>query len=78
MWIWPAATSHHGGDGFFNLALVGIAASNEAERQSVRAENEMYFAAIGKTRERHFDLVNNRLDILRMQMEFLDDDFARG
>src|SRR6202030_755669 len=43
----------------------------------MRAENELHFAAIIETRERRFDIADERLDILRMHVKFLDDDLAR-
>ena len=73
----PAAASHHGGDGFLHVPLIWIAALDEAERQAVRAENELHLAAISETRERGFDIADERLDILRMHVKFFDDDLAR-
>src|SRR5579863_6248117 len=73
----PSAASHHGGDSFLDLALVWIAALDEAERQAVRAENEVHFAAIIETRERRFDIAHECLDILRMHVKFFDEYLAR-
>ena len=44
--VGPAAASHHGGDGFLYVALIWVAARDKAERQAVRAENKLHFAAI--------------------------------
>src|SRR6266700_3004076 len=74
--IRPAAASHYGGDGLFDLALVRIAARDQAQRQAVGAEDELRVAAIGEARQGGFDVAYERLDILRMQVKFFDGDLA--
>src|SRR5579864_3340719 len=54
MFVGPAAESHHGGDRLLDLALVRIAALDEAERQAMGAEDELDAAAIGETGEGGF------------------------
>ncbi len=39
--VWPAAGGEHGGDGFLDVALVGIAAFDQTQGQAMGAENQV-------------------------------------
>ncbi len=64
--IFPAAALHHQVDGVGNLLRIRISAFDQAERQSVRAEDDVRAVRIVKMRQRKGDFFGDRLDVERM------------
>ena len=57
---------HHAGDGGVDLALVGIAAPDHADRDAVRAEQHVDLRRIGKTPQTLLYGAGQRIEVLRV------------
>ena len=76
--IGPAAARQHRAHRLLDLPLVRIAALDQAQRQAVRAEDQMHARRIVEMRQAGRDPLRHGLDVQRMRVKLLDDARLRG
>ncbi len=76
--VFPPATLHHQTRGLFHVLGVRIPTLDQAERQSVRAENDVRAIGIVKVRESQSNFFDDGLDVQRMVEKLFDHVRARG
>src|SRR5690242_18542530 len=73
MRVFPAAALPDKSDSLLHMPGVRIAALDEAQRQSMGAENDVRATGFLEVRKRKINFLDNRLDVERMVEELFDD-----